>query len=292
MTFATRKTVGGNAHENWALLCLLPLIVGERIPETEPTWQVLLNLKDIVELVLSPVHTDSTICFLDSKLSEHRHRFLKAFPQDKLIPKHHFLEHYPQLIKWFGPLVSLWTMRFEAKHSFFKRVVRHTHSFRNILLSLAVKHQLMIAFHLHSSTFFKPSLQVTKLSAVDLTILREDIKEVQETKFPGESFVQFANTLCFHGTSYSTGMILAHGSTGGLPDFVELILITVVNGKVGFIVKCLNAWYLEHLGSYELEKTRSVKVIEPSELSDVFPLAAYTVAGKRLVTLKCNIYIP
>lgn len=87
-------------------------------------------------------------------------------------------------------------------------------------------------------------------------------------------------------------MILGHGSTGGLPDFVELIQIAVVNGKVGFIVKCLNAWYIEHLGSYELENTRSVKVTEPSELSDVFPMAAYNVAGKRIVTLKCNIYIP
>lgn len=124
-----------------------------------------------------------------------------------------------------------------------------------------------------------------------MTILREDIKKVLETKFPGESFVKIANTLCFSGTSYSSGMILAHGSKGGLPDFVELIKIAVVNGKVGFIVKCLNAWYIEHLESYELENT-NIKVIEPSELSDVFPMAAYTVAGKRMVTLKCNIYIP
>lgn len=104
--FCCKKTVGENAHENWALLRILPLIVGERIPESEPTWQVLLNLKDIVELVLFSVHTDFTICFLDSKISEHRHRFLEAFPQERLIPKHHFLEHYPQLIKAFGPLVS------------------------------------------------------------------------------------------------------------------------------------------------------------------------------------------
>lgn len=118
LNFAT-KTVGGSAHENWALLRLLPLIVGEKIPESEPTWLLLLNLKDIVELVLSSVHTDSTICFLDSKIFEHRQRFQEAFPQERLIPKHHFLEHYPQLIKAFGPLVFLWTMRFEAKHSFF-----------------------------------------------------------------------------------------------------------------------------------------------------------------------------
>ncbi|KAG5279538.1 hypothetical protein AALO_G00078850 [Alosa alosa] len=35
------------------------------------------------------------LCYLDSKISEHRHRFQAAFPQQTLIPKHHFLEHYP-----------------------------------------------------------------------------------------------------------------------------------------------------------------------------------------------------
>lgn len=69
------------------------------------------NLKDIVELVVAPVHTDEKICFLDSKISEHQHRFCEALNVQRLTPKHHYIEHYPQLIKAFGPLVSLWTMR-------------------------------------------------------------------------------------------------------------------------------------------------------------------------------------
>lgn len=142
---------------------------------------------------------------------------------------------------------------FKLNTALFKHEVKYTHSFRNILLSLAVKHQLMVAYHLHGSKIVQPSLQVTKLSTVDLTVLRKDIREALETKFPGESCVQVANTVCYSGTSYSTGMILAHGSPGGLPDFVELIQIVVVNGKVGFLVKCLNAWYIEHLRSYELK---------------------------------------
>lgn len=81
-------------------------------------------------------------------------------------------------------------------------------------------------------------------------------------------------TVCYSGTSYSSGMILAHGWTGGLPDFGELIRIAVVKGKPAFILKCLNAWYTERLKGYELENTKSVKVVEPSELSDIFPLAA------------------
>lgn len=88
------------------MLLLLPLTVGTKIPVSEPTWQVVLNLKDIVELVLAPVHSEETVCFLDSKISEHQHRFWEAFPEQRLIPKHHFLEHYPQLIKAFKPLVT------------------------------------------------------------------------------------------------------------------------------------------------------------------------------------------
>ena len=152
----------------------------------------------------------------------------------------------------------------------------------------------MVAYHLHSVNILQPSLQVTKMSAVDLTVLRDDISSGRavETKFTGESMVQIANTVCCSGTSCSAGMILAHGTTGGLPDFVELIQIVVVNGKTGFIVKCLNAWYIEHLRSYELENTRIIKVIDQSELSDIFPMAAYTIAGKSIVTLEHFISLP
>lgn len=55
-------------------------------------------------------------------------------------------------------------------------------------------------------------------------------------------------------------------------DLGELIQIVVVKGSVGLIVKGLTAWTVEHLRSYVLEKNGPVKVIEPAELSDMFPL--------------------
>lgn len=98
-----------------------------------------MDLKDIVELVVAPIHSAETIGYLECKISEHRKHYQEVFPDKKLLPKHPFLEHYPEMIKCFGPLVTLWTMRFEAKHSFFKQIVRHTKNFRNITLSLAKK---------------------------------------------------------------------------------------------------------------------------------------------------------
>lgn len=138
LSFASKKTVGGNAHENWSPIRFLPLFIGYCVPCEEPAWQILTDLKDIVDLVVSPVHTKDSIGF---KISEHRIQFQEVFPDCELKPKHHFLEHYPYLIRKFGPLVALWTMRFEAKHSYFKRVVRKIRCLKNVLLSLSQRHQ-------------------------------------------------------------------------------------------------------------------------------------------------------
>lgn len=145
-------------------------MIGLKIPEDRPVWQMLMSLKSIVELVMSQSHIGGSICYFDSLILEHRSRLLEAFPQQKLIPKYHFLEHYPQLTREFGPVAALWTMRFEAKHSFFKTIVRQTGCFKNILLTLANKHHLMILNDLHDLDAVKLSLSVTQTTEVSLEV--------------------------------------------------------------------------------------------------------------------------
>lgn len=192
-TFSSEKNIGGNAHENWALLRLLPLIIGPLIPEDEPTWQLLLDLKDIVELLAAPILSDESISYLDCKIHEHRQRYLELFPDNRLFPKLHFLEHFPVLIRLFGPLVHAWTIRFEAKHSFFKKVARHTNCFKNIPLTLAKKHQFMVASGLHSSDH-TAALVVTSVSSVPIDVLQSDITIAIKQRLPDATDVHFTNT--------------------------------------------------------------------------------------------------
>lgn len=42
----------------WCLLRLLPVIIGLKVPEDEPVWQMLMTLKDIMDLAMSPIHTE------------------------------------------------------------------------------------------------------------------------------------------------------------------------------------------------------------------------------------------
>lgn len=97
--------------------------------------------------------------------------------------------------------------------------------------------------------------------------------------------------MCYSGPKYVIGMILANGSTGGLADFGELIQIVVVVGTFVFILKSLIAWSVEHLRSYVIRRTDTLKVLEPAELSDMFPLSPYVFSGKSIITLKRYIYV-
>lgn len=119
--FASKLSIGGNGHENSTLLRLIPLMVGSKVPEQDEVWATMMDLKEVVQLVLSPSFTEESIQYLQTKIKEHRQGLKTVFPDFKLKPKHHYIEHYPELTKHFGPLINLWTMRFEGKHRFFQR---------------------------------------------------------------------------------------------------------------------------------------------------------------------------
>lgn len=130
-------------------------MVGHRVPEGDKTWQILLDLKDIIELLATGEFSDETLCYLESKISEHMCLLKECFPDFHILPKLHFLEHYSELIRRFGPLTDFWTIRFEAKHNFFKRVVHDSKNFKNVLLTQAKKHQLALAYYLDLPSVFK-----------------------------------------------------------------------------------------------------------------------------------------
>ena len=86
------------------------------------------------------------------------------FPESSLKAKHHYLLHYPGLILHFGPLIRLWTLRFESKHCYFKQCARKLRNFRNVCSSLAERHQLLQAY-LSTGQLFSPIIQVVGLTS-------------------------------------------------------------------------------------------------------------------------------
>ncbi len=80
----------------------------------------------------------------------------------------------------FGPLTDFWTIRFEAKHSFFKRVVHDSKNFKNVLLTQAKKHQLALAYYLDLPSVFKPDLEVGRVAVVSPDTLGHSVRKAIE----------------------------------------------------------------------------------------------------------------
>lgn len=163
--------MGGNGNENSTLLRLLPTISGIKVPEQDEVWATMMDLKEVVQLVLSPSFTEESIQYLQTKIKEHSQGLKTVFPDFKLKPKHHYIEHYPELTKHFSPLINLWIMRFEGKHRFFKEVIQDTKNFKNVLKTLATRNQHMMAYHLNGPLFFQPQAQPSSVTCVQVATL-------------------------------------------------------------------------------------------------------------------------
>ncbi|XP_058887311.1 uncharacterized protein LOC131738084 [Acipenser ruthenus] len=133
-------TFPGTAIQKWCMFNFLPFLIGHFVPTEDEHWQHYLLFREIVDFVMSPVVKKSSLSHLQILIGEFLSEFNRLYPGN-FIPKLHYLVHYPRLLAEFGPLRSLWCLRFEGKHQYFKRLARNVCNFRNICFTLAKRHQ-------------------------------------------------------------------------------------------------------------------------------------------------------
>ena len=135
----------------------------------------------IVDILFSPTTTNEQVSYLRALIHDHHEVFCKLYPGHSVIPKMHFMVHTPRLmfqyvhvytlyctcihvcvllmyihvllmcsvykivhasfLTSYGPLVHHWTMRYEAKHYYFKRIAQSMGNYINLPYSLAIRHQ-------------------------------------------------------------------------------------------------------------------------------------------------------
>lgn len=130
--------LGQNAMQLRNIIYFLPFIFNAHIPNNfqEP----LEDLLQIVQIAFSTKIDYSDINRLKLCIEKHLN-FLINKLSCELIPKHHFLVHYPHIIEKMGPVIHMWTMRMESKHKVFTDMVHQTSNFKNIPMTLALTHQ-------------------------------------------------------------------------------------------------------------------------------------------------------
>ena len=207
------KGISGHAVQVWCFLRMLPLLIGDKITNTnDPVWRLLLSLRLVVEFVCKISYSMSDIVQMNEIIEEYLILRNEVFPNATLKPKHHYLAHYPQLTIQCGPLIRLWTLRFESKHSFFKKCIRSSGNFINVTQSLSEKHQLFQAMYSAGSVFRNP-LSSSGTAPYDSELvpakMAQAIFHYPET-FDDTNAVTCTN-LTFNGITYKKNLIILLG---------------------------------------------------------------------------------
>jgi hypothetical protein len=169
-------TIRIQAAEAWCLVRNLPLMLGSKVPVSNPQWQVLLLLLlDCLDIIFAPTVTEGMIDMLAYLIDDHHSLFLSVFPSQKLLPKHHFLIHYPEFLMKFGPLSQYWCMRFEAKHWFGKELASTVRCFKNITHTIAKRTQMELAHSLLNNKLFAVDRVITNCTSLLVQSLETDV---------------------------------------------------------------------------------------------------------------------
>ncbi|XP_071843985.1 uncharacterized protein [Apostichopus japonicus] len=281
---ATR--LGGQAVENWCLMKLFPILFGQEVCDpSDIVWKLFLLLREIVQYVCAPQITFNEIGYLRVLIEEYLDGRKSVFPCVNLRPKHHFLSHYPELIVKLGPLIRLWTLRFESKHSYFKRCSRNCHNFLNITHTLSERHQMLQAYN-SAGNLFQSRFSLEKGTCLNPEIFSLEIRAALLEANVNTDLAICSQRMHVSGTEYSAGLFVA---CEGM-KFGCILLTILVCDEAYLLVKLHSATILQGLGVHMLHPSNNVVCVNISKLSDYYPLTAYLVRGRLLLPLKHNCF--
>lgn len=82
----------------WFLEWVLPLVIGEYVPENDEHWRLYLQMMDIFDILFAPYTSDDYVAYVATLISDHYHDFCKLYPYSSVIPKMHFMVHMPRMM--------------------------------------------------------------------------------------------------------------------------------------------------------------------------------------------------
>ncbi|XP_047995688.1 uncharacterized protein LOC125233664 isoform X1 [Leguminivora glycinivorella] len=247
------KKLKMSASEMSCFVNILPFLIGDLVPEDDRVWNFFLNLLKIIDILLMSEIDCSMIEYLKYLVTEHHEQYLEYF-NDTLKPKHHFMIHYPSIIKSIGPLKHIWCMRFEAKHKQLKQTAYNTSSKRNIPLTLMIKQQLNVAQRAHTKQGFSDRLT---FGSVDNTAM---IRELTNATINGSSIRDVRiNSVTKHGTMLRPGLVITIFNEQEV-IFYKIVYILKLESDIILLCKNLiNIGFNEHIQSYQLHENCTSK---------------------------------
>ena len=263
------------AAKNRCLLQLLPAMIGFKVPSGDRKWQVLLCLLEVHDLAFSPTMSEAHTFLLDDAVELFLVGFHTEFPDERVKPKMHFLVHYGMQCRMFGPLIQYWSFRFEGKHGYFKEIASRLKCRRNILLTLARKHQYYHSWHLQQTSSYLHDALLSNCSGklVELNSLPVVFRSILKPLIVAGEMVFQANSAEIDGVKYGIGQAVITGVDNCEMHFCIVRGLYIIDSKVFIIGSRLeNQMFMKHFHYYTGVFSSSVSLFSVADLLDPFPL--------------------
>ncbi|KYM96897.1 hypothetical protein ALC62_12434 [Cyphomyrmex costatus] len=278
------KKIPGGACQIWNFIRLLPLLIEDKIQTTDnEVWLCTLLLSEIVEIICSPIIHTSCLSYLQLIISQYISMREMLFPEVKLRPKHHYMYHYPELILQFGPLMKVWTMRFESKHRFFKRAIRYCLNFINVLKSLSIKHELLQSL-VRLGADIRIQTELYEVSTFHIDLYNIDIqKAIQNARLP--PLIQQCSRVVVKGTEYKQGYALVLHQDGYRYNIVigKMCLFLCYEENIYILFEIVENEYIPYINAYKIGGIKSYECHNLHEVLYFKPLHVYTIESMRCI---------
>ena len=279
----------GKAVSIWLNMRSFGMIVNSMpnpIDENDEVFTISMKLAEITERLTATEFREYEIELLEEKIHdylEERAELYKKYPNflGTPKPKHHFLTHYGESIRKFGPPLAYWTGRFESKHRVAKGAAEAAKNFKNISLTLSVRQQHRMASKYYNGMFETESFRLPSDVTLKEALPKEsgDGEAVLFQKLG--SFMTRNDAICkevtINSQKYKNGDIVVLKAEDDVSLVVGVIkTILVKPGKVFFVSRRYKAE--RNVFNFFVSKTCSsdlVFVNPMKQLSDFKPLVKY-----------------
>lgn len=246
-----------SASEMKNLLINLPLIIGDLVPQNDNLWNMYTLLLKIVDIVECKSILPEYSILLKTLISEHHKLYVELI--GALKPKHHFLIHYPAVMKCIGPLTKSSSIRFEGRHQDLKNAANATTTRKNILYTLAMKCQLAFCNRILSQCSSDDNVKlgsnigsVSKLYPSEYSVLLLKVGIQNADKYDCTRWVSVASVL------YRQKSYIVIDYVNFMPIFAKIEVIAFYQNSLFFILtRCKTMFFDTHYQVYEITPTKN-----------------------------------
>lgn len=277
------NNISMSASEMQTFVHVLPLIIGDLIPQNCEVCEFFSHLLKILYIVTLSVLTPTDIENLRKFVKLHNEMYMSLF-HDNLKPKFHFLTHYGTAIKKIGPLKYAWSFRFESKNREAKTYANVTNSRKNISYSICMKFGLKFSDQIvnpNATDFLKYDTKYENLNE----IYKQNLPFYPEINY---NMAKISEKITWKGTIYKINQYICKTENYTNIQLYKILKFILCDDKVIYVVVSkLKSEYSEHFSSFEVKNnTNKISVLTIDHFSS-YPSNIYPVPnGKSYFRIK------